>query len=66
MYSYPNLIPLPADAVRRIAASVRPFAFERIYGAWDGRTVSAAAKDAVERSAERYIRFLQGLPSTTR
>lgn len=62
MYSYPNLIPLPADAVRRIAASVRPFAFERIYGAWDGRTVSSAGKDAVERSAERYIRFLERLP----
>jgi glyoxylase-like metal-dependent hydrolase (beta-lactamase superfamily II) len=60
MYSYPNLIPLSADAVRRIAASVRPFAFERIYGAWDGRQVAAAAKDAVEKSAERYIRFLQG------
>jgi glyoxylase-like metal-dependent hydrolase (beta-lactamase superfamily II) len=62
MYSYPNLIPLPADSVRRIAASVRPFPFERIYGAWDGRTVSSAGKDAVERSAERYIRFLQRLP----
>ena len=62
MYSYPNLIPLPADAVRRIAASVRPFAFERIYGAWDGRTVSSAGKDAVERSAERYIKFLNRLP----
>jgi glyoxylase-like metal-dependent hydrolase (beta-lactamase superfamily II) len=62
MYSYPNLIPLPADAVRRIASSVRPFAFERIYGAWDGRTVSSAGKDAVERSAERYIRFLDHLP----
>lgn len=62
MYSYPNLIPLPADAVRRIAASVRPFAFERIYGAWDGRTVSSAGRDAVERSAERYIRFLERLP----
>ena len=62
MYSYPNLIPLPADSVRRIAASVRPYPFERIYGAWDGRTVSSAGKDAVERSAERYIRFLQRLP----
>jgi len=62
MYSYPNLIPLPADAVRRIAASVRPFAFERIYGAWDGRTVASAGKDAVECSAERYIRFLERLP----
>ncbi len=62
MYSYPNLIPLPAHAVRRIAASVRPFQFERMYGAWDGRTVSSGGKDAVERSAERYIRFLERLP----
>jgi len=62
MYSYPNLIPLPAASVRRIAESVRPFAFERIYGAWDGRRVSSAGKDAVERSAERYIRFLDRLP----
>jgi glyoxylase-like metal-dependent hydrolase (beta-lactamase superfamily II) len=66
MYSYPNLIPLPADAVRRIAASVRPFAFERIYGAWDGRRVISAAKEAVDRSAERYIRFLHALPDTAR
>src|SRR6478672_2420540 len=41
MYSYPNLIPLPAASVRRIADSVRPFAFERVYGAWDGRQVIA-------------------------
>ncbi|MDQ6673298.1 MAG: MBL fold metallo-hydrolase [Chloroflexota bacterium] len=61
MYSYPNLIPLPAASVRRIRDSVRPFAFERIYGAWDGRRVSAGGKDAVERSAERYIRFLERL-----
>jgi glyoxylase-like metal-dependent hydrolase (beta-lactamase superfamily II) len=62
MYSYPNLIPLPAASVRRIADSVRPFKFERIYGAWDGRHVIAGGKDAVERSAERYIRFLERLP----
>jgi len=62
MYSYPNLIPLPAHAVRRIAASVRPFQFERMYGAWDGRTVISGGNDAVERSAERYLRFLERLP----
>jgi hypothetical protein len=60
MYSYPNLIPLPAESVRRIAARVRPFAFERIYGAWNGREVMSGGKDAVERSAERYIRFVNG------
>ena len=58
MYSYPNLIPLSEKAVRRIAASVRPFKFERIYGGWDGRDVVSGGNDAVERSAERYIRYL--------
>jgi len=59
MYSYPNLIPLSEAAVRRIADSVRPFAFDKIYGGWDGRDVQSAGKDAVERSAERYIRYLK-------
>lgn len=60
MYSYPNLIPLSEAAVRRIVASVRPYRFERIYGAWDGREVTSAGADSVERSAERYIRYLRG------
>jgi hypothetical protein len=59
MYSYPNLIPLSERAVRHIADSVRPFRFERIYGAWDGRHVQSAGNDAVERSVERYIRYLK-------
>jgi len=59
MYSYPNLIPLSERAVRRVADSVRPFRFERIYGAWDGRHVQSAGNDAVERSVDRYIRFLK-------
>jgi hypothetical protein len=54
MRSYPNLIPLPAAKVREIAAAVEPYPFERIYGAWFGRVVSADAKQAVERSARRY------------
>jgi hypothetical protein len=33
-----------------------------MYGAWDGRTVISGGKDAVERSAARYIRFLERLP----
>jgi len=54
MYSYPNLIPLPGGTVRRIAAKLEPFAFERIYGAWFGRVVPKDGKAVVERSAERY------------
>lgn len=60
MYSYPNLIPLPAAAVRRIVAAVEPFAFERIYGAWWDRAIEADAKAAVARSAERYIAAIGG------
>jgi hypothetical protein len=59
MYSYPNLIPLPSATVRRIVASVETFEFERVYGAWWGKTVFTDAKAAVRRSAERYIRALE-------
>jgi glyoxylase-like metal-dependent hydrolase (beta-lactamase superfamily II) len=55
MYSYPNLIPLPARAVRRIVDAVAPFSYDRIYGAWWERIVAGDAAAAVARSAERYI-----------
>ena len=56
MYSYPNLIPLPAAAIQRILATLRPYRFERVYGAWNGRVVAVEGSDAIERSAERYLR----------
>ncbi len=55
MRSYPNLIPLPASAVRRIVQAVEPYAFDRIYSAWWGSVVANDAQAAVQRSAERYI-----------
>jgi hypothetical protein len=58
MYSYPNLIPLSAASVRRIAASIRPYPFARIYGAWDGREVTTGGPDTIERSVQRYLKFL--------
>jgi hypothetical protein len=64
MWSYPNLVPLPAEAIERIVAALEPFAFEQIQGAWWGTIVRRGGKDVVRRSAERYIRALQGaLPS---
>ena len=60
MRSYPNLIPLPAAAVRRIVSAVEPFRFDRIYGAWPGRVVIADARQAVFRSSDRYIRAIEG------
>jgi glyoxylase-like metal-dependent hydrolase (beta-lactamase superfamily II) len=60
MYSYPNLIPLPASTIRRIADKLEPWEFDRIYGGWWGRIVERDAKEAVRRSAERYIRAVAG------
>ena len=60
MYSYPNLIPLPVASVQRIVAAVEPFAFDRIYGAWWDRIIPTGAKEAVARSAERYIAAIEG------
>jgi len=54
MYSFPNYIPLPASEIDRIASTLEPYAFDRIYGAWWDRNVASDAKAAVRRSAERY------------
>jgi hypothetical protein len=60
MYSYPNLIPLPIEEVQRVAASVEPFEFDRIYGAWWDRVLLSGGKAAVTRSAQRYMEVLEG------
>ena len=59
MYSYPNYIPLPAPAVGRIVKAIEPFEFDRIYGAWWGKIVQQDAKNAVSRSAARYVRAIE-------
>jgi hypothetical protein len=58
MYSYPNMIPLNARAVERIVQTVEPFEFDRLYGGWWDYVISADAKSAVKRSAERYIKAI--------
>ncbi len=58
MYSYPNLIPLPAATIRRIVSAVEPFRFDRIYGAWWERIVAEDGHGAVRRSADRYLRAI--------
>ena len=60
MRSYPNQIPLSAGEVRRIAATVLPHRFDRIYGGWWERVVDRDAKLAIERSADRYVRWIEG------
>jgi glyoxylase-like metal-dependent hydrolase (beta-lactamase superfamily II) len=60
MYSYPNYIPLSAAKVRGIVAAVEPFEFERIYGAFHPMQMLTGGKEAVHRSAERYVRAISG------
>jgi hypothetical protein len=60
MYSYPNLVPLPAETVRDIAARLEPYAFDALYGAWWGTVLGTGAHAIVQRSAARYIDALQG------
>jgi glyoxylase-like metal-dependent hydrolase (beta-lactamase superfamily II) len=54
MYSYVNYVPLSAAIVRRVAQTVAPLAFDRIYGAFAHRTVIGDAKQVIARSVERY------------
>jgi hypothetical protein len=58
LYSYPNMIPLGATAVRRIVKDLQPFSFEKIYGGFPGKVVSHDGNGVVTRSAERYLRSI--------
>jgi hypothetical protein len=60
MYSYPNLIPLPAGTVAAMGAALAPWPFAQLYGAWFGMVVRERAKEVVERSIDRYPRALRG------
>lgn len=59
MYSYPNLIPLPASKVREMANKVKDVSFNRIYNAFH-RIVKDNADQVVQKSADRYIKALEG------
>ena len=59
MYSYPNLIPLPAREVRRIVATTEPYPFDRIYAAWWDRVLGVDGKARLAASAERYVKALE-------
>ena len=59
MYSYPNFIPLDAASVRRIVSALEPSSFVTLYGAWRNFVVQGSAKEAIRRSAERYVQALE-------
>lgn len=57
--SYPNKIPLSAAVVRRIADSITALDFDRLYANF-GDSVDRDAREAVRRSADRYIAWVSG------
>ncbi|MGH2460319.1 MAG: MBL fold metallo-hydrolase [Chloroflexota bacterium] len=60
LYSYPNMIPVSAAEVRRIAGTLAGHPFDRIYGSWTNRVVATDGAGAVARSTERYVSHLEG------
>lgn len=61
LWSYPNLVPLPARTVEGIAARVAGMAYTRLYGAWWGRTILEDGPGVVARSAARYVQALSSV-----
>ena len=59
MYSYPNIIPLNKQKIQKIIRAVEPFEFDRIYGAFQQREILKDAKNAVLKSAGRYIKAIE-------
>ncbi|MBV9567055.1 MAG: MBL fold metallo-hydrolase [Hyphomicrobiales bacterium] len=55
MHSFPNYIPLGARAVRHIAEIMRPYRFEKIFGAFARRNVMVEGRTVFERSIVRYL-----------
>jgi len=60
MRSYPNLIPLPASEVTRIARIACALPFERVYGAFWDRDLMSEGRRRVQESADRYAAWLNG------
>jgi hypothetical protein len=60
MRSYPNLIPLSASQVESIGAALEPFRFDRIYGHYFDRIITADAKQVLRRSIRRYLDAIAG------
>ena len=59
MRSYPNDIPLPAETVRSIVATVAAYRFDRVYGGWWDRVIERKGRAAIQRSADRYISWIE-------
>ncbi|WP_435955035.1 MBL fold metallo-hydrolase [Dryocola sp. BD626] len=59
MWSYPNMLPLPAATVSDITRRLDGVKFKKLYGAFAGQNIKDNADDIVRRSGEKYIACLR-------
>lgn len=59
MWSYPNMLPLPARTVCDIIHRLRAVKFNKLYGAFEGKDILEDADAIVQRSGEKYINCLE-------
>jgi hypothetical protein len=59
MRSYPNFIPLGEKAVRAVAATLEPYKYDAIYGAFWDRVIMANGRKVMEDSVARHIHWLR-------
>lgn len=59
MWSYPNMLPLPAAVVSEMTRRLSGIHFNQLYGAFEGQDIHDSAHDIVLRSGEKYISCLQ-------
>jgi hypothetical protein len=60
MRSYVNSIPLPVSAIQRIADTVAPYAFDRLYAGFENAVIDTDAQRIVADSLTRYIGWITG------
>ncbi len=58
LWSYPNMIPLSAATVRRMADGLKQWRIDRVYGFSVGRQIDQDGNAAIEHSAQRYTKLL--------
>ena len=66
MHSAPNLVPLDAATVMRIADILAPLRFDSIHGGWWDRVIPAGAKQVLAESVSRYVDAVTGDRSVPR
>lgn len=59
MWSYPNMLPLPARTVESVTSRLTGKTYQRLYGAFEGQNISANADEIVQRSGQKYIACLR-------